>query len=153
MAGLYPTFSVPKMTKPEKDRRNRDVYSINFDFEKGGFVLDKGGVVEKADPYKAWAQWCLKTVYTERGAHYAYSDAIGTEKIAAFQENTKAAQESAFERTITEALLADPYNRTVYVNDFSFDRRADGLHISFTVGSVWDTQERLEVVFGEGRKG
>ena len=65
----------------------------------------------------------------------------------AFAEDSRAAQESAFERTIVESLLADPYNRTAFVNNFEFTWGADSLHIAFNVGSVWDTQERLEFDF------
>ena len=61
----------------------------------------------------------------------------------------RAAAESSFERTITEALLADPMGRTVQVRDFSFRWEADSLWIECKVfgtdGSTTDVGARLEL--------
>ena len=77
--------------------------------------------------------WCIKTIETQRWAHDAYSDNAGIEAEEAFKQPDKAARESYFERTITEALLADPMGRTIQVKDFEFEWETDTLSITCTV--------------------
>jgi hypothetical protein len=53
--------------------------------------------------------------------------------IEAFAEPTRATQQAAMERTISEALMADPYNRTLYVRDFVWNWKTDSVEVTFTV--------------------
>ena len=97
-----------------------------------------------ADGHRAWAQWCVKTVLTERFAYLAYSGNYGVEIDEALKQPTRAAVETEVERTITEALLADP--RTYAVRDFSFEWRGNELYVSFTVIPVVGEAVRIEGV-------
>lgn len=145
MADLYPTFEVPDMTGETGSIQNIDRYSVFFDFETGDFRQNKKGQMVEASPYDAWVQWCLKTVYTERYQFFAYSSNIGVEMAEAMAEPSRSAQESSIERTITEALLADPYNRTVYVRDFVFEWGVDSLRVTCNVGGIWDVEAEISV--------
>ena len=117
MNNLFPTFAVPKVVENKIPKENRTKKSVYFDFEKGDFSLESNGEIKTATPYDAWVQWCLKTVLTQRWAFLAYSTQAGVEIEEAFAQQDRKAQESYMEKTITEALLADPYQRTkrVYV--------------------------------------
>jgi hypothetical protein len=77
--------------------------------------------------------WCTKTILTQRWAFLGYSDNAGIEADEAFKEPGRKAQERAFTRTITEALLADPMGRTMQVRDFLFAWQPDSLGITCTV--------------------
>lgn len=133
MADLYPVFDVPAVAEEEKGEEYRFPASSFFDFETGDFVTDAAGRVKQSDGVDAWKQWCLKAVYTQRSAFAAFTDGYGVEGDEAFQESTRLAQQSAIERTISEALMADPYNRTIFVRDFRYSWQDDGVNVTFTV--------------------
>ncbi len=141
MANLFSTFDVPT-TLASSETSNVDKYksSLAFDLTTGEFITDGGGAVKYCSGYEAWVLWCVKTVSTERWAHLAYPSYIGAEMESAFKEPDRASQESAIERTINEALLADPCGRTVRVYDFEFSWVAEDATVTFTVlGSSGDT--------------
>src|SRR5690606_16141644 len=96
------------------------------------------------DGHTAWVQWCVKAVMTERFSYLAYSGNYGAEIDEALKQPTRAAIETEVERTITEALLADP--RTYTVRDFSFEWRGDEMYVSFTVIPVVGDAARIEGV-------
>lgn len=144
MADLFPVFSVPNVID-KSDKSNFQTSSLYFDFEKGDFALDKAGQIKTAKPYDAWVQWCLKTVYTQRWAFLAYSGQCGTEIEEAFNQTDKQSQESEIERTITEALLADPYNRTIRVYDFTFYWEVDSVDVTLNISGIWDKDAVLNV--------
>lgn len=150
MPSLFPTFAVPKVVGEEKKPENRMKGSLYFDFAKGDFLLNSEGNIESATPYEAWCQWCMKTVYTQRFAFLGYSGQVGTELEEALNETTKKAQESALIRTITEALLADPYSRTKRVYSFLFQWGTDSLEVTFTVMGVWDKDATMTAKFLKG---
>lgn len=144
MAKLFPVFEVPKVLE-RSDRNTRQTYSLCFDFEKGDFALDSSGRIKTAASYDSWVQWCLKTIYTERFAFLAYSGQAGTEIEEALKQNEKALSESYIEKTVTEALLADPYSRTVRVYDFIFNWETDSVDVDLKVSGIWDKDAALNV--------
>ena len=135
---LFPVFEMPVVTPMKKTLPIRYLPSLEFDFALGDFVRDGANKLVSCDGHKAWQQWCLKAVLTERFACLAYGPDIGTETEDQ-AERTRAAKELALERTITEALLVD--QRTEYVRGFVFDWQSDALYISFTVkGRAWEAE-------------
>jgi len=145
MANLYPVFEMPELIEQQQAQPEPEYpKSYLFDFEKGDFVIDGAGRIVIADGHTAWAQWCVKTVLTERFAYLAYSGNYGVEIDEALKQPTRAVVEAEVERTITEALLFDP--RTYTVRDFSFEWRGDELYISFTVIPVVGKAIRIEEV-------
>lgn len=134
---LFPVFSVPEIATPAAAVERKYRRSIYFDFETGDFLRDGAGKLVEAEGREAYAQWCRKTVQTERFTCLAYSMDIGTEMVDAMAQADRAAVESAVERTINEALMVNP--KTEYVRNFVFSRSADELHCTFTVkGKDWE---------------
>ena len=145
MPNLYPIFEPPTIVEQEQSQLAPEYpKSYLFDFEKGDFVLDGAGRIVIADGHTAWAQWCVKTVMTERFACLAYSWNYGVEVEQAIKQPDRALVEMEIERTITEALMADP--RTELVRDFSFKWYADELYVTFTVVPVIGNAARIEEV-------
>ncbi len=143
MDKLFPTFAVPKVVEGTLQEENRTKKSLYFDFEKGDFALEGSGEIKTATPYDAWVQWCLKTVLTQRWAFFAYSSQAGVEMEEAFSQQDRKAQESYLEKTVTEALLADPYSRTKRVYDFTFVWQTDGVKVTFWVSGLWHEDKEL----------
>ncbi len=126
---LFPVFDVPSELDDEEGQEAQYLPAPIWDMETGDFVTDGAGKVLYGSGYDAWVLWCTKTIMTQRWAHDAYNENEGIEAEEAFSEPDREAAESAFERTITEALLADPMGRTVQVMDFEFTWEADSLWI------------------------
>ena len=145
MPQLYPTFEVPKLEKKTNQVTNRNKYSVYFDFEKGDFVRNGSGIMKKSEPYDAWVQWCIKTVHTQRWACMAYSANTGVELIEAAGQETKKGKDAYLEKTITEALLADPYRRTNYVRNFQFGWQGDSVTVTCDIGGVWSNTTPLSI--------
>lgn len=134
MANLLPSFDVPQNISIQNSTQPAYLYnpSAYFDFETGDFVRDGAHKIKIADGYDAWVQWCLKTVYTQRYSCLAYSPEIGIETDGIESSDHKTA-ESTLERTITEAILADPMRRTQYAKDFLFEWDGEAVRVSFSV--------------------
>jgi hypothetical protein len=131
---LFPVFDVPSaLYGDEILTKNRYAPAPLFDIEKGDFVVDGAKQMLYGNGYEAWILWCTKTILTQRWAFLGYSTNAGIEAEQAFVEPDRSAIESAFERTITEALLADPAGRTQQVREFAFSWCGDSLSISCVV--------------------
>lgn len=139
MGSLFPVFDIPEIpdSNIEKQKYNPSVY---FDFEQGDFLRDGAHRMVTADGKTAYIQWCRKVVETERFTCLAYSGDIGTEMYDALGKGDYSAVESAVERTITEALMANP--KTEYVREFEFGWVNADLFVSFYVkGKEYDEQK------------
>jgi hypothetical protein len=133
---LFPVFQVPSQAAKQAEQKRKYRPAPLFDLEKGDFVLNGANQPVYGDGYDAWVLWCTKTIMTQRWAHLGYSSNAGIETDEAFSEPDRDAVQSTFERTITEALLADPAGRTQYVRDFRFTWEADSLFLTcLVVGS------------------
>ena len=144
MADLFPVFNVPGIDVSDENSVKQRI-GIYFDFETGDFKTDNKGRIETASPYDAWTQWCMKTVYTQRWAYLGYSEQIGVELEEALKQEDRPSQESYIEKTISEALLADPYGRTKRVYDFTFKWERDSVKVAFTISGIWDTDYKTSV--------
>jgi len=145
MPNLYPVFDMPDLVEQQQtEPAPKYGKSWLFDFAKGDFVLDGAGRIMIADGYTAWAQWCVKTILTQRFAHVIYSFDYGTELEEALKQPSRKAVEAEMERAITEALLADP--RTEMVKDFVFEWEGNTVKVSFVAVPVVGPPERLEVI-------
>lgn len=144
---LFPVFDVPSEDDEDEEESAQYNPAPLWDFKAGDFVTDEAHRALYGSGYDAWVLWCTKTILTQRFAHLAYGDNAGIEAEEAFEEGEADAVESAFERTITEALLADPMGRTIAVKDFEFEWEADSLWISCVVvgddGSTADIKAKL----------
>jgi hypothetical protein len=135
--GLFPVFDVPgEVAETEVQEQRLYNPAPLFDVQSGEFIENGARQPLYGNGADAWRLWCIKSILTQRFAHFGYSSDIGIEAVEAFRESDRQAQESAFERTITEALLADPAGRTQAVRDFRFDWWSDRLFISCDVVGV-----------------
>lgn len=140
MAELFAVFDVPSTLAEAQTTTDTYRPSPSFDVGTGDFNVDGAGKLMYCSGYEAWVLWCTKTVVTQRWAHLGYRGNIGAEIDEAFSQPDRQAQQSYLERTITEALLADPKGRTVRVYDFAFSWLGDELSVNFTVlGADGDT--------------
>lgn len=130
---LFPVFDVPATLAEDAGKQERYAPAPMWDVERGGFVTDGTQRTLYGSGSDAWVLWCTKSILTQRWAHDSYSADTGIEAEQAFKETDRKAVESTFERTITEALLADPMGRTVQVRDFAFRWEADSLWIECVV--------------------
>ncbi|MCL2087662.1 MAG: DUF2634 domain-containing protein [Oscillospiraceae bacterium] len=128
-------FAVFELPDEIEDVQSQDMYKLAplWDFESGEFVLNGARQPVYGTGYDAWVLWCSKAILTQRWAHFAYSGNSGIEAREAFSEPDRQSQESALERTITEALLADPLERTQQVKDFRFLWGVDSLEINCVI--------------------
>ena len=134
---LFPVFDVPDLVTDTPVEEQKYKGSVYFDFSIGDFRRDGAGKLAVAEGREAYAQWCLKTVMTERMAHLAYNSDIGTEMREAMAQADVEAVKSAMERTITEALMVN--KATEYVRNFEFTHTPAELKVEFTVkGKDWE---------------
>lgn len=144
---LFPVFDVPSDLAEELNTGSEYAPAPLWNFETGDFVTDGTHRTLYGSGYDSWVLWCTKAILTQRWAHLAYSSNEGIEAEEAFAQPDREAVESYFERTVTEALLADPMGRTLAVRKFNFSWEADEILISCEVvgadGSTADIQAKL----------
>lgn len=93
---------------------------LYFDFQVGNSQQCISRKIQNIDGIESWKNWCKICILTERYEHLAYSSDFGIETKEAFSADTREKAESILTRQIKEALKADPYERTDYVEDVSF---------------------------------
>lgn len=112
---------------------------VAFDLQTGDFVRDGRERLLEASGVDSWKQWCTNCLQTERYKHLAYSTDFGIEYDAIFAAETQEEAESIMTRQITEAILADPYERAAYISDMEFNWIApDGVQVSMTIVGIDD---------------
>ena len=127
---LYPVFEIPSAVPDDEDKEQTFLPSPLFDYEKGDFVRNGANRIVMVDGQDAYILWVLKALKTQRGACLSYMD-VGVDHESALAETSREAVQAAFERNISEALLANPCTDRVY--DFSFEWDGDALYTAFTV--------------------
>jgi len=145
---LFPTFDVPAAWYEEAEDEQALKSGPLFDYDTGDFVRDGANRVIMVDGRDNYILWCLKMLKTQRWACDAYYDDTGVDAEGAMQKPSRKAIQSAFERTITEALLEHPCTERVY--GFDYDWSADELGITFIIKPRnWDAFDvNMNVVSG-----
>lgn len=144
---LYPTFDVPVENEQDNEFSHRNYSCPLFDVTKGDFIFDSAGKIKTATAQEMYIQWCLKACHVERFSKMAYGGGYGSEIDEALREPTRAAKESYLKRTITDAILADPYQRTISVTAFNFDWMDDGVEVTFEVIAVDGLGSQLSIKY------
>lgn len=112
---------------------------LSFDYETGDFRLDGRHKILDSDGIESWKSWCINCIRTERYKHLAYGTDFGIEWEAVFSATTREEAESILVRQITEALLADPYERTEYVETVEIEWKApDAMTVKVVVHGMYD---------------
>lgn len=108
--------------------------------------LDGRGNIFACTATESWLQWCKKVLETPRYMCDAYSEDIGIDTEEVFAADTKEAAESILKAEITEALTADPYNRTAYVESITCDWFCpDSVYVNVSVVGYDGTAETIDV--------
>ena len=106
---------------------------IAFDDGLGDFLRDGKNRLLDSNGLESWESWCINCLQTERKKHLAYSSNFGIELELAMGESRGVA-ENILTRQISEALLADPYQRTEYIEGISFDWTApDAVEVNVVI--------------------
>ncbi|MGN0999701.1 MAG: DUF2634 domain-containing protein [Faecousia sp.] len=112
---------------------------IAFDYEAGDFKRDGKNKLLDSTGVESWESWCTNCLNTERYKHLAYSTDFGIEIDAALKAASRKEAENILTRQITEALMADPYERTAYISEIVYDwTAADTVVVDVTVHGVSD---------------
>lgn len=121
---LFPEGYEDEIVNPEElEREYATGYrnGISFDELAGDFRRDGMNKLIDSDGIESWKSWCINCVQTERYKHLAYSSDFGIELDAVFAATSREEAESVLTRQITEAIMADPYQRTKYIEDITFE--------------------------------
>ena len=112
---------------------------VSFDEKNGDFVRDGRNQLVDSTGIESWKSWVHNCLMTERYAHMAYNTDFGIEYDKAFAASSREEAESILTRQITEALMADPYERTAYVDTIEFTWTApDSVQIVATIVGIDD---------------
>lgn len=129
----------------ELEEKNDYIGAAAFDSD---FVRDGQNSVRGASGIDSWKQWCINCLTTEREVSPLYSSDFGIAITEILQAATKEEAESLFKAEAKEALEADPYERTDYVSEISFDWTADSVNVYIEVvgidGATIDFEVSLE---------
>ena len=112
---------------------------VAFDYQTGDFKRDGMNKLLDSDGIESWKSWCINCIQTERYMHLAYSTDFGIETEAAMRATSQEEAESILTRQITEAIMADPYKRTAYIEDMKFEWTApDTVTVSLAIRGIDD---------------
>ena len=112
---------------------------LSFDYEAGDFRLDGRHKILDSDGIESWKSWCINCIRTERYKHLAYGTDFGVEWETVFSATSHEEAESILVRQITEALLADPNERTEYVETVEIEWTApDAMTVKVVVHGMFD---------------
>ena len=156
MANLFPSRTIgdEPIGAMEVDRNQPIGYKpgILFDYEiKGDFARDGRHRVIEANGIESWQSWVVNCLSTERYKHLAYSTDFGIEYDKIFGASTKAEAESILVRQITEAILADDYKRTEYIEFIHIDWSIpDGVIVSFILHGINDVTLDMTIYLTRG---
>lgn len=142
MPNLYPEgYEDDVITESDVSAKKPTGYrnGIAFDYEAGDFPRDGMNKLMDSTGIQSWKDWCINCLQTDRYKHLAYSTDFGIEIDKALRANSREEAESILLREITEALMADPYKRTDYVSDVTFDWKSpETLAIDVTIHGIDD---------------
>ena len=126
---------------------------VAFDEKTGDFRRDGMHKLLDSDGVESWKSWCINCIQTERYKHLAYSSDFGIEIDLAMKAGSREEAESILTRQITEAIMADPYKRTQFIENIQFNwTTPDSVEVSVTINGVDDVTVDLlaYITKGEG---
>lgn len=111
------TVSIDLLTEANAVRYRN---GVAFDYQNGDFQRDGKNKLIDSNGIESWKAWCINCLQTERYKHLAYGPDFGIETEPAFRAASRAEAESVLTRQITEAIMADPYQRAKYIAEIEF---------------------------------
>lgn len=124
MPNLLPEGYEDEILDPEDLVEEKPIGYLNgvaFDYELGDFVRDGRNRMLDSTGIESWISWVINCIQTERYKHLAYSTDFGIELDQVFAATSREEAESILTRQITEAILADDYQRTAYIESMDFN--------------------------------
>lgn len=121
---LFPEGYEDEVVEPEELEEQSAIgyrNGISFDELAGDFHRNGMNKLLDSDGIESWKSWCINCIQTERYRHLAYSSDFGIETEPVFAATSREEAESLLTRYITEAILADPYQRTEHIEDITFN--------------------------------
>ena len=128
----------------EDDESSEEIqYKSGLKYEND-LILDGTGNIIITEPEEAWLTWCKKALSTPRYLCDEYSDQLGIDTEAAFEANSRLEAEEILRTEISEALEADPYGRTVMVEQIDFQWIApDAVEVSVLITGFDSIRETI----------
>lgn len=124
MPNLFPEGYEEEILDPEDLVEEKPIgyrNGVAFDYERGDFVRDGRNRMLDSTGVESWMSWVINCMQTERYKHLAYSTDFGIELDPVFAATSRAEAESILTRQITEAIMADDYQRTEYIESLDFN--------------------------------
>lgn len=114
-------------------------HGVSFDYELGDFRRDGKNKILDSDGIESWKSWVINCMQTERYKHLAYSTDFGIELDKVFGASSREEAESILIRQVTEAILADPYGRTKFIDNIEIIwPYPDALQLTATLHGIQD---------------
>lgn len=152
-APLYAPFTPPptlEQTRSTNPLLRPGRKTLDWDWRLMDFNLDGAGHIRRVVGGEAHVTWCLKTLLTERFAHWVYTHDYGVEFDAAMTGGqARAVVEARARRSIVEALSRHP--DTASVGGIAFAWHGDEVYVNVTINSLTaDEPFRLQLSVGAG---
>lgn len=151
MANLFPGLYTNEEQLVQNDTKEMITgyhHGSYFDFETGDYKRSGTNTICESTGVESWEQWCIKCLNTQKYSCAAYYE-FGVDYEAALSETDRDKSESILIRSITEALLNDPYKRTLGVNNIKFDwTLPDSLLLSLTIIGIENVTKDITVKVG-----
>ena len=154
MANLFPEGSEDEVITQEDIASDKPIgyrNGIAFDYQLGDFKRDGMNKILSSDGIESWKSWCINCIQTERYKHLAYSSDFGIEIDAAMRAGSRDEAESILTRQITEAIMADPYERAAHIEQITFDWTApDTVLVDVTIQGIDDVTIDITAYITQG---
>lgn len=112
---------------------------VSFDELAGDFRRDGKNRMLDSTGIESWKSWVINCIQTERYKHLGYSTDFGIELDPVFAATSREEAESILTRQITEAIMADPYERTEYIEEIEFSWTApDAIGVRLKIHGIED---------------
>lgn len=151
MPNLYPAFDPPDFfdLMDEGEKVQYEIKSPSFDYKNNKVNVEPNGTVRNVDDKESYRFWVIKCLLTERFKYLGYGTDFGVEIESIMQSDyPRDIAESEIQRTITEALSID--ERTLSVENFTFEWKGEAVWITFEIESIYDSESYELVKGGEG---
>lgn len=137
---LFPEGYEEEVILEEDLEENKESgYKNGVAFENGDFLRDGKNQLLDSDGIESWKAWCYNCLMTERYKHLAYSTDLGLELEPVFKAESREEAEVLLTREITEAILADPYERSSYISEIVYNWTApDAVEVTVTIRGIDD---------------
>lgn len=142
MPNLLPTGYEDEVVNPDDIVSHKPIgyrNGVAFDYETGDFKRDGKNRMLDSDGIESWKSWVINCMQTERYKFLAYSTDFGIELDKVFAAESREEAESILTRQITEAIMADDYERCAYIESIEYEwTEPDGVLVHAKLHGIED---------------